>query len=122
MSDEKLRARLLDLHDAAKSVVVPPGMARARQRLRRRRVIRATMASTAVVALGIVALAWPDRALAPPDGPTVQTTAPANPSGSATPTPAPTATATPTPTGPTSSPATAGRSAGASATGAGARG
>src|SRR5262249_28913721 len=66
MSDEKLRTRLQDLHDAARSVVIPPGVDRARRTLRRRRVTRTALASVAVVLVSVAALALPRRAVPPP--------------------------------------------------------
>jgi hypothetical protein len=91
MSDEELRARLRDLHDAAKSVVILPGVERAHRTLRRRRVVRAMMASTAVVILGLVALRpshdppFPPDVLTPPSSPSPSP----SPSESPTPSPAP---------------------------------
>src|SRR4029079_8100531 len=87
MRDEELRARLRDLHDAAASVVAPPGVHHARRALRRRSIARTTLASTALVVLCAFAIVLSSLTLRRPKPSTSTSPSPSSPPPSATPDP-----------------------------------
>jgi len=87
MRDEELRARLRDLHDAAASVVAPPGVDHARRAVRRRRIVRTTLASTTIAALCVLAIVLSTTTFRPPKPSISPSPSASSPSPSATPDP-----------------------------------